>query len=106
MNPTTLQQERLCQIILEPVISEKTTRIADKHQQIVFRVVPDASKHEIQQAVEKLFEVKVLKVQVSNVRGKTKQIGRISGKRKDWKKAYVRLQEGDDIDFLGGGPSS
>jgi large subunit ribosomal protein L23 len=94
-------QERLYQIILKPVISEKTTIAADKYRQIVFQVLPDANKDEIKQAVEALFEVKVENVQVTNVRGKIKRFGRTPGKRKNWKKAYVKLQEGHDIDFLG-----
>ncbi len=97
----TTSGERLYQIILKPVISEKTTRIADKHRQIVFQVLPDAKKDEIKRAVEKLFEVKVRSVQVANMRGKIKRFGKTPGKRNNWKKAYVRLHEGHDIDFLG-----
>ena len=97
-----LKNERLHQIILAPVISEKTTAAADKRRQIVFRVLLDARKDEIKKAVEALFEVKVRSVQVARVRGKRKQFGRTPGKRSDWKKAYVRLHEGHDIDFLGG----
>ena len=96
-----MNQERLYQIILKPVISEKTSIAADKHRQIAFQVLPDADKDEIRQAVEMLFEVKVRSVQVANVRGKIKRFGKTPGKRKNWKKAYVRLQEGHDIDFLG-----
>ncbi len=97
----TANSERLHQIILKPVISEKTTVAADKHRQIVFQVLPDAGKAEIKRAVETLFEVKVRSVQVVNVRGKVKRFGRTPGKRSNWKKAYVRLHEGHDIDFLG-----
>ncbi|NKB75536.1 MAG: 50S ribosomal protein L23 [Gammaproteobacteria bacterium] len=96
-----MNEERLYQIILKPVISEKTTTVADKHGQIVFQVVPDATKTEIGAAVEKLFEVKVKAVQVSNVKGKEKRFGKVQGRRSNWKKAYVSLQEGHDIDFLG-----
>ena len=98
---TSVKNERLYQVLLRPVISEKTTTAADKDHQIVFEVLADASKTEIRQAVEKLFEVKVDHVQVLNVRGKVKRFGRFPGKRSNWKKAYVRLQEGHDIDFLG-----
>jgi large subunit ribosomal protein L23 len=98
---TAVKDERIYQVILRPVISEKSTVAADKHHQIVFAVLPDATKHEIRNAVEKLFEVKVDHVQVVNVRGKVKRLGRAPGKRSNWKKAYVRLQEGHDIDFLG-----
>lgn len=100
-SPTSVKDERLFQVILRPVISEKSTIAADKAHQIVFEVLPDASKTEIKRAVEKLFEVKVQQVQVVNVRGKVKRFGRFPGKRSNWKKAYVRLQEGHDIDFLG-----
>ena len=96
-----MNQERLYQIIRRPVISEKTTIAADKNQQIVFEVLEDANKSEIREAVETLFEVKVRQVQVVNVRGKVKRFGRTPGQRSNWKKAYVRLQEGHDIDFLG-----
>ncbi len=95
-----MNNERPYQIILKPMISEKTTAAADKHRQITFQVLPDASKAEIKRAVEMLFEVKVRDVQVANVRGKVKRFGRTPGKRSNWKKAYVRLHEGHDIDFL------
>ena len=98
---TNVKDERLYQVILRPVISEKSTIAADKHRQIVFAVLPDATKLEVRRAVEKLFEVKVDNVQVVNVRGKVKRFGRFPGKRSNWKKAYVRLAEGHDIDFLG-----
>jgi large subunit ribosomal protein L23 len=98
-----VNQERLLQIILRPHISEKATNIADKHRQVVFSVLNDATKAEIKVAVEKLFEVKVEGVRVANVRGKVKRFGRTPGKRQNWKKAYVKLKEGNDIDFLGGG---
>ena len=96
-------QERLHQVVLQPLVSEKTTRGADAHRQISFRVLPDASKSEIKKAVEMLFDVKVIGVQVANMRGKVKRFGRTPGKRSDWKKAHVRLQAGDDIDFTNAG---
>ena len=99
--PSTAKSERLHQIILKPVISEKSTAVADRHRQIAFQVLPDADKTEIKRAVEMLFEVKVRSVTVANVRGKMKSTGRTVGKRSNWKKAYVRLHEGHDIDFLG-----
>lgn len=95
-----MKEEQLYQVILAPVISEKSTRVADAHQQYVFRVAESATKPQIRQAVEKLFDVKVESVQVSNVRGKMKY-GRFPGKRANWKKAYVRLVAGQDIDFVG-----
>ncbi len=99
--PSRVSEERLYQIILKPVISEKTTWVADKYQQIVFQVRKDAHKNEVRLAVEKLFEVKVKNVQVVNIRGKVKRHGRSTGVRNDWKKAYVCLEAGQDIDFMG-----
>lgn len=96
---TELNQDRLLQVILAPVVSEKSTFVADKHQQVVFRVAKDACKNEIKAAVELLFKVKVDTVQVVNVKGKQKRFGRIAGRRKDWKKAYVCLEAGQEIDF-------
>lgn len=96
-----MNQERLMKVLLEPHISEKSTNAAEQGNQVVFKVVPDATKSEIKQAVEKLFKVTVEGVQVSNSKGKVKKTRFGLGKRKDWKKAYVRLSAGDDIDFLG-----
>lgn len=96
-----MNQERLMKVILEPHISEKSTNVAEQGNQVVFKVTTDATKSEIKQAVEKLFNVTVQGVQVSNTKGKTKRTRFGVGKRKDWKKAYVRLSEGDDINFLG-----
>lgn len=95
-----MSQERMMTILLGPHVSEKTTRIAEKSNQIAFRVRKDANKAEIRQAVETLFEVKVDGVTVVNTEGKAKRFGRTQGRRKDWKKAYVTLAEGHDIDFL------
>jgi len=97
-----LQQERLLQVLLAPQISEKATFVADKNEQIVFRVASDATKPEIKAAVEQLFDVKVKSVQVSNVKGKEKRFGRIMGRRKGWKKAFVCLQPGQEINFAAG----
>lgn len=97
-----ISQERLLKVILAPVISEKSTRIADKHNQVAFRVLPDATKEEIGAAVANLFKVEVSGVQVMNVKGKIKRSGRIMGRRDNWKKAYVTLKEGQDIDFTSG----
>jgi large subunit ribosomal protein L23 len=97
-----MNEERLMQVLLSPHISEKSTDVADKHRQVVFRVETTATKAEIGAAVEKLFEVEVENVQVVNVRGKVKRFGKTPGKRNDWKKAYVKLKEGHDIDFIGG----
>jgi len=95
------QDEKLFHVVLAPHVSEKGTRIADKHRQIVLKVRPDATKPLIRRAVEKMFNVQVESVTVANVKGKRKQTGRMGGRRSDWKKAYVRLKEGQDIDFLG-----
>lgn len=99
--PVELLQEQLFHVVLAPHVSEKGTRVADKHRQIVLRVRRDATKPLIRQAVEKMFNVQVESVTVANVKGKRKQTGRMNGRRSDWKKAYVRLKEGQDIDFLG-----
>jgi large subunit ribosomal protein L23 len=96
-----MKPERLHQILVEPRISEKATRVADKHRQFVFRVLPDATKPEIKQAVESLFKVEVSAVQVLNVRARQKSTRRTTGVRPSWKKAYVTLQQGFDIDFMG-----
>lgn len=94
-----MNQERLFKIILGPVVSEKTAIVAEQSNQVVFKVVGDAQKSEIQAAVEKLFEVKVENVRVLNVKGKTKRTRFGIGRRSDWKKAYVRLEQGQEIDF-------
>lgn len=97
-----MNQERLMKILLGPLISEKSTLAADNNRQFVFRVVPDATKREIGRAVELLFEVEVDGVQVVNVKGKNKRFGARLGHRPSWRKAYVRLKPGHDIDFGGG----
>ena len=97
-----LHQERLMTVILGPHLSEKSAIAAESGNQVVFKVRTDASKAEIRQAVELLFDdVKVEGVSVVNVKGKTKRFGRTMGRRSDWKKAYVKLAEGSAIDFLG-----
>lgn len=97
-----MNDERLMSILIAPHVSEKSTRIADGSNQIAFRVRKDARKPEIHRAVEKLFNVEVESVAVLNVKGKSKGIrGRNRGRRSDWRKAYVRLKPGHDIDFIG-----
>ena len=93
------KQERLMQVLLAPTVSEKSTFVGDKHNQVVFRVADDATKPEIKAAVELLFKVKVKGVQVSNVKGKEKKTGRVMGRRRNWKKAYVSLAQGQEINF-------
>lgn len=95
-------KERLMSILLSPVVSEKSAMAADQSNQFVFRVLTDATKPEIAQAVELMFDVKVDDVRTANVKGKQKRFGAMLGKRNSWKKAYVRLQEGHDIDFASG----
>lgn len=97
MNP-----ERIYKVLLGPHISEKATIVADGSQQVVFRVACDATKPEIKKAVEQLFNVKVEGVNVLNVKGKTKRTARGMGKRSDVRKAYVRLADGSEIDFMAG----
>ncbi|MGB5245283.1 MAG: 50S ribosomal protein L23 [Woeseia sp.] len=96
-----LRQERLMTVIEGPHLSEKSTNVAEASNQVVFRVRTDATKAEIKKAVELLFEVKVDGVTVVNVRGKIKRHGQTSGRRVNWKKAYVTLAEGSQLDFLG-----
>lgn len=98
------QQERLARVLLAPVISEKGTFVADKNNQVVFRVLADATKREIKAAIEMMFstkdkKVEVRSVQVLNVRGKGKRFGMLSGRRHHWKKAYVSLKPGHEINF-------
>jgi len=100
--PSMKQQERLMQVILAPVISEKSTFVADKHEQVIFRVVPDATKPEIKAAVELMFKVQVESVKVANVKGKEKRFGRFIGRRNHWKKAYICLKPGQEINFAEG----
>ena len=100
MSATT--QERLMQVIVAPQISEKATMIADKCQQVIFRVLGNATKPEVKAAVELLFKVEVSSVQIANVKGKQKRTGRVGGRRKDWKKAYVALKPGQELNFLAG----
>ncbi|OGV26799.1 MAG: 50S ribosomal protein L23 [Legionellales bacterium RIFCSPHIGHO2_12_FULL_37_14] len=91
--------ERILTVLDQPVISEKATRLADKNKQFVFRVSISADKAEIKAAVEHLFNVKVKSVTVLNVAGKAKRFKNSTGKRNDWKKAYVTLHENQDINF-------
>jgi large subunit ribosomal protein L23 len=97
-----MNKERLMQVLLGPVVSEKTTMAAETSGAYAFKVVKDATKREIGRAVELLFEVEVAGVQVVNVKGKQKRFGRMLGRRQDWRKAYVRLKPGHNIDFGGG----
>ena len=96
-----MNEERILKVLLSPHVSDKAYNAADKDNQVVFKVVTDATKLEIKKAVEKLFEVKVDAVSTVNVKGKKRRFGKIEGRTKDWKKAYVTLAEGHDINFAG-----
>lgn len=101
MNSAITQQLRQFKIIERPHLSEKSTMLADKHRQFVFKVLKNANKSEIKQAVESLFKVKVNAVQLLNVKAKSRRFKQIEGQLKGWKKAYVSLEKGYDIDFTG-----
>ncbi len=101
LDQKSLNQEKLMKIVLEPRVTEKSTLVGEKYNQFVFKVLKSATKPEIKKAIELLFKVEVESVQVSNVKGKNKIFKREPGKRPDWKKAYVKLKPGFDIDFVG-----
>lgn len=94
-----MNNERLLKILLQPVITEKTAGLGESSNQVVFKVMPNAEKREIKAAIEKLFGVQVLGVRIVNAKGKTRRTRTGLGKCSDWKKAYVRLAPGQDIDF-------
>jgi large subunit ribosomal protein L23 len=97
-----MSKNRLYQVLLSPRVTEKTTQVGEDSNQYVFHVVKDANKSEVKGAVEMLFDVNVEAVRIVNVKGKNKSFRMRPGKRSDWKKAYVRVQEGQVIDLLGG----
>jgi large subunit ribosomal protein L23 len=104
MTTARFNSERLATVLLAPVVSEKATYIADKHQQVIFRVDQSATKPEVKAAVELMFSkkdkpIEVKSVQIVNVRGKHKRFGQFNGRRRNWKKAYVCLKEGQEINF-------
>jgi large subunit ribosomal protein L23 len=99
------RQQRLMQVLVGPAVSEKSTMVGDKHNQYVFRIERSASKDDVKAAVELMFKVEVDGVQVLNVKGKQKRHGRFTGRRNAWKKAYVRLKPGQEINFAEGGGS-
>jgi large subunit ribosomal protein L23 len=94
-----MNNDRLMQVILAPVVTEKATEVAERNNQIVFRVAPDATKPEIKAAVELLFKVEVDSVQVLNRKGKEKRFGRYMGRRRSDRKAYVVLKAGQELNF-------
>ncbi|SFH46483.1 LSU ribosomal protein L23P [Nitrosospira sp. Nsp14] len=102
MSAQTFNAERLMQVILAPQVSEKATYIAEKHNHVIFRVAQDATKSEIKAAVELMWKpqnIEVKSVQIANVKGKKKRFGRFIGRRSNWKKAYVSIQSGQEINF-------
>jgi large subunit ribosomal protein L23 len=104
MSTVKFANDRLMQVLLAPQVSEKSTLVGEKHNQLVFRVAPDATKPEIKAAIELLFSTKdskieVIGVRVANVKGKKKRFGRFMGRRDNWKKAYVSLKPGQEINF-------
>ena len=96
-----IRHDQIRSVIISPHISEKTTDLSEKNQQITFKVRFDSNKTQIKKAVEKLFDVKVSSVKTLSVKGKKKRTGIRKGKTKSWKKAYITLAEGQDIDFMG-----
>jgi large subunit ribosomal protein L23 len=98
---TNAHREKLMQVLLGPHVSEKATALAESGNQVVFKVRGDATKTDIRQAVELLFEVKVQRVSVMRMPSKSKRFGQRAGARAAWKKAYVRLAPGQDINFMG-----
>lgn len=97
-----INEERLLRVIKAPHVSEKASTATEKTNTIVLKVVKDATKSEIKQAVQTLFDVKVERVNTLIAKGKTKRHGKRIGRRSDWKKAYVTLEDGQNLDFTGG----
>ena len=95
-----MNQERLYTVLLEPHFSEKVSGLSEKHNQYGFKVAKDATKPEIKEAVETLFKVTVEGVTTANVKGKVKKTARGMSRKKNWKKAYVRVAQGQEIDFM------
>ena len=101
MSAPKYSEGRLASVLLAPIVSEKATQVAEKHNQVLFKVLRDATKPEIKAAVELLFKVEVKSVQVLNQKGKTKRFGGRVGRRDHAKKAYVALKEGQELNFSG-----
>jgi large subunit ribosomal protein L23 len=99
--PVKFNEERLMNVLVAPVVSEKGTFIGEKHNQVIFRVAPDATKAEVKAAVQLMFKAEVKSVAITNVKGKEKRFGRFMGRRNNWKKAYVSLKAGQEINFAG-----
>jgi large subunit ribosomal protein L23 len=101
MSAPKFAEGRLAQVLLAPIVSEKATQVAEKHNQVLFKVLRDATKPEIKAAVELMFKVEVESVSVVNVKGKTKRFGGRAGRRDHVKKAYVALKAGQELNFSG-----
>ncbi|MCW7538124.1 50S ribosomal protein L23 [Aquabacterium sp. A7-Y] len=101
MSTLKFDEGRLMQVLVAPIVSEKATSVAEKHNQVLFKVLRDATKPEIKAAVELMFKVEVDAVQVVNQKGKVKRFGRTIGRRDNVKKAYVSLKEGQELNFSG-----
>ncbi len=99
--PKKFDEGRLAQVLVAPIVSEKATNVAEKHNQVLFRVLRDATKPEIKAAVELLFKVEVKAVQIANQKGKTKRFGGRLGRRDHAKKAYVALKPGQELNLSG-----
>lgn len=95
-----MNEERMLKVLVAPHISEKSSMVAEQSNQVIFKVTIDSSKPEIKKAVEQMFSVEVENVRTVNMKGKSKRFGQRLGRRNDWKKAYVTLKAGQDIDFL------
>ncbi len=93
---------RAYDVLMAPLVTEKGTSLSERSNQVVFKVRPQATKNAIRQAVEELFKVNVTAVRTCNFQGKERRVGRSSGRRPDWKKAYVTLKEGERIEFFEG----
>ena len=101
MTAPQFDQGRLAQVLVEPIVSEKATSVAESHNQVLFKVLRSATKPEIKAAVEVMFKVEVASVQVVNQKGKVKRVGRSIGRRDHVKKAYVSLKPGQELNFSG-----
>ena len=101
MSALKFEEGRLAQVLVAPIISEKATSVAEKHNQVMFKVLQDATKPEIKAAVEQMFGVQVASVQVLNQKGKTKRFGGRPGRRNNVRKAYVSMKEGQELNFSG-----
>ena len=99
MSAPKFDKGRLMQVLVAPIVSEKATLVAEKSNAVTFKVLQNATKPEIKAAVELLFKVKVKGVQVTNVKGQEKRFGRVMGRHRNWKKAYVSLMPGQEINF-------